>query len=58
MVAIRHASGSSSNRTSDMASSLPISMPRFYEDLRTALPAGDRLFFYGGDSSFSDHRIL
>jgi hypothetical protein len=50
----RHASGSSSNLTSNMASSLP----RFYEDLRTALPAGDRLFFYGGDSSFAGHRML
>lgn len=54
----RYAFGSSSNLTSGMASSLPISVPRFYEDLRTALPAGDRLFFYGGDSSFSDHHML
>ncbi|KAJ4758546.1 transcriptional regulator ATRX [Rhynchospora pubera] len=52
-----YASGSSSNFTPQLAS-LHSRVPGFYEDLRRTLPAGDRLFFYGGDSFSSDLRTL
>lgn len=53
-----HTFGSSSNFTAEMPSSLHTSVPRFYEESTRALPAGDRFFFDGGDSSFSDLRML
>ncbi|XP_078181892.1 transcriptional regulator ATRX [Carex rostrata] len=53
----RYTFGSSSNFTAEMPS-LHTSVPRFYEESTRALPAGDRLFFDGGDSSFSDLRML
>ncbi|KAJ3707593.1 hypothetical protein LUZ61_011298 [Rhynchospora tenuis] len=52
------ASGSSSNFPPELASSMHSRVPGFYEDLRRTLPAGDRLFFYGGDSFSSDLRTL